>query len=140
MTRGILHNKDIPLLSYLSMVVCPLVRELRLLIKYAIKCPITRERIGLKLKAGLSKIFLSTTGISSDRLPPPTLPRMAILANEFLRQEYQLYVPGQLLHFQRASLGNSPTIRRSLPSALKFIDPQIAARIHLIFAVVGGGE
>lgn len=29
-------------------------------------------------------------------------------------------------------------LARSLPSALKSIDPQIAARIHLIFAVVDG--
>lgn len=53
--------------------------------------------------------------------------------NEFLRQEYQLRT--ELTTFsERSGWKQSNAIRRGLPSALKSIDPQIAARIHLIFA------
>jgi len=57
--------------------------------------------------------------------------------NEFFRQEYQLRA--ELTTFpERSGWKQSNAARQSLPSALKSIDPQIAARIHLIFAVVGG--
>lgn len=54
--------------------------------------------------------------------------------NEFLRQEYQLR--SRLTTFpERSAWKQSNAARRGLPSALKSIDPQIAARTHLIFAV-----
>lgn len=59
--------------------------------------------------------------------------------NEFLCQEYQLRT--ELTTFpERSGWKQSNAAQRGLPSALKSIDPQIAARIHLIFAVVGGTE
>lgn len=59
--------------------------------------------------------------------------------NEFLRQEYQLRT--RLTTFpERSGWKQSNAARRGLPSALKSIDPQIAARTHLIFAGVGGTE
>lgn len=100
-----------------------------------------REIVGLKLNEASRFLFRAAYKIKCScflfEISPISPFTLSDFVNEFLRQEYQLRT-GLTTFPERSGWKQSNAAWRGLPSALKSIDPQIAARIHLIFAVVDG--